>query len=253
MYAMNTFEREILDNIFLMTLVREKQYRLALKEVNKLTLKDISNYLISVYDQNWLEAYDRYTEVVNTLYHDKINSENRKKLVEILVRTAFYTKLLPYSLEVLDFKQDFFVRKMYAERPKRKETLENLLYRLSKLLSMDFTFRKNSLIYYIVSFNLLLFEYERSFKILVHSNLGLQHEAFLIEKAEQLKIYFPNLIEVQPLVENKYSEECVVLTNERLDITKLPNQYLVSDFLTFTEFTEFILWLKKNTEITVVY
>lgn len=252
-YAMNTFEREILNNIFLMTLVREKQCRLAKKQTKILTLDCVSTYLLSVYDQNWLETYDRYTSVIDTLYHDKIKSVHRRKFVELLVRTAFYTKLLPYSLEVLDFKQDFFVRKMYVERPKRRETLENLICRLSGLLDMDFTFRKNTLIYHIVSSNLLLFEYEQQFKLFIHSNLGPQHEEFLIETAEQLKLYFPNLLSVMPLTEGEYSDDGVVVTNEQLNTEQFPNQYLVSDFLTFTEFTEFILWLKRTTEITVVY
>lgn len=165
LYTFNIFEREVLNNVVLVTLMREKQYRLAKKGVKGPTLEDVFSYVFSVYDQNRLETYDHYKNMIDMLYHSKIKFQKRKKLVEILVRTTFYIKLLPYSLEVLDFEQDFFIRKMYIEHSKRGKTLEYLIYQLSRLLDTDFTFYKNNLMYSIVSSNLLLFENEGNFKL----------------------------------------------------------------------------------------
>lgn len=53
------------------------------------------------------------------------------------MKTAFHLQLFPYSMKVLDLRQDYFVRKMLYTYPHRKENLDLFLSRMSHLLRAD--------------------------------------------------------------------------------------------------------------------
>ncbi|MGM0258426.1 hypothetical protein IGK73_000261 [Enterococcus sp. AZ102] len=97
----------------------------------------MDKFLKSKYRENEETNRERFTHIVHTLLYDKIIYEKRERLIELLMKTAFHLQLFPYSMKVLDLRQNYFVRKMLYTYPHRKENLDLFLSRMSHLLRAD--------------------------------------------------------------------------------------------------------------------
>lgn len=252
------FETELFNNIHIFALMRQLQCKArGTSHTNeKITFKRMDEFLTAKYKENEEANRERFTHVVHTLLHDKIAIEKRERLIELLMKTAFHLQLFPYTMKVLDLRQDYFVRKMLYAYPHRKKGLDLFLSRMSHLLRVDLSQREISVIYFLVSENIFLFEKQEYFHLCVYSNLGEQHTQFLIEQMSLLKNFFDDAFIVRELDDPEalsVDDDIIILSNQVFEHYPNDKQYIISDFLTTNEFLNFTSWLKGRTVTKIDY
>lgn len=246
------FETELFNNIHIFALMRQLQCKVRgtshIRE--KITFNRMDEFLKSKYRENEEANRERFNHVVHTLLHDKVPIEKRERLIELLMKTAFHLQLFPYIMKVLDLRQDYFVRKMFYTYPHRKKVLDLFLSRMSHLLRVDLSKWEISIIYFLISENIFIFEKQEYFHLCVYSNLGEQHTQFLIEEMSLLKKFFNDAFIVRELdnpEELSKDDDIIILSNQVFENYPIDKQYIISDFLTMNEFLSFTLWLKERT------
>lgn len=168
------FEHELFENVHLFALLRQFQcqYRGTGHQVEKISPKKMMDYLTRMYEQNEQENRERFEHVIHTVFYDQIPEDRRVVLIELLMKTNFHLQLFPYEMKMLDFRQDFFVRKMYYAHPHRKPVVEAFLERMASLLKVDLFKCSTSIIYFLVSENIFVFEKQEYFHLIIYSTLG---------------------------------------------------------------------------------
>lgn len=168
------FEHELFENVHLFALLRQFQcqYRGTGHQVEKISPKKMMDYLTRMYEQNEQENRERFEHVIHTVFYDQIPEDRRVVLIELLMKTNFHLQLFPYEMKMLDFRQDFFVRKMYYAHPHCKPVVEAFLERMASLLKVDLFKCSTSIIYFLVSENIFVFEKQEYFHLIIYSTLG---------------------------------------------------------------------------------
>lgn len=249
-------ELELLNNIYLITLIRDTQYNKN-KEVSKKDLFKMHLFLKRTFEDIQYKYYDKCQLVIDTIYGETITNINREKFVDLICKFAFYIEIFPYKFNLIDLRQEFIVERMYENFPTRKYILERLISKIERLTTIPLKKRMHSLVHFIIALDIITFEEYKPFSLGVYSSFGKQHLDFLIEKISFLDSCFNNSLNIIPLLEKddhlKSKENMLILTNIPIDSCANDDQYLISDFLTLTDVSEFGVWLHKKTSYTRKY
>lgn len=252
------FEHELFENIHLFALIRQFQCqkRGTGHQNESITPEKMIRFLEHTFEENEEKNRERVNHIVNTLFHDKIPQDRREVLIELLVKTQFHLTLFPYEMQMLDFRQDFFVRKMYYAHPHRKEVVNSFLLRLECLLKVELSKRMTSIIYFLVSENILVFEKQEYFQLYIYSTLGEQHIKFLTDQVTPLRQFFDDRFIIREWQDERIlsdDENIILLTNQVFPDYPTDKQYIISDYLTLNEFLAFSKWLKERTVTKINY
>lgn len=192
----------------------------------------------------------RIAHTIHTVLYELLDPIKRERLIDLLLAVAFQWELFPYDVDLVDLRQDYFVRKMIYLHPKREQILTEFINRMTHLVHVPFTGRRTSLMYLLIFENIFTFEKREAFTVFVYSSLGKNHRSFLLEHLEPLRNFYPEpfqIVEIQKPEEILSDKQAIVLTNQAFDTISSDNQYIVSDYLTMRDFLQFSIWLKDRT------
>lgn len=106
-------------------------------------------------------------------------------------------------------------------------------------------------VYFLVMENLIQFEKEQTLKVYVHSSLGKAHERYLMKQVSQIQGFFHSQLDIQLYGDqwnkNECKKYCFLLTTEKVPEISATNQFLISDFVSVTDFVRVIMWLSEKT------
>lgn len=249
-FSDHPFVKVFCTNIQLFSLIMQYQQGKRKKEVVQVDPSLAVCYLESTMMEVTTRYHARISHTVHTVLHDTMTEPKRERLIELLVAVAFQWELFPYSVETVDLRQDFFVRKMSYLHPKREQLLDQFILRMHRLIHVPFNARRTSLIYFLISENLFTFETREAFQLFVYSSLGKNHSSFLLEHLEPLRHFYTDpftITEIQAKEELYTDPKAIIVTNQAFDELPIENQYIVSDYLTMRDVLQFSVWLKERT------
>ncbi|MGM0182397.1 hypothetical protein IGK74_001318 [Enterococcus sp. AZ150] len=250
------FEEKFFEHLYLFSLLRQFQFNQKIGVEEIVSVDVVTNLLRNGYEENELEAHQRFSHVVHTMCHDTVSYEKRELLIQLFIKTNFHLKLFPYKMRIFDLRQDFFVRKMYHTHPHRRAMIEPFMKQMSQLLNVDLFQREISIIYFLVSENILTFEQQYGFHLYVHSTLGEKHADFLVKELGPLRQFFSEPFVIKKLKDLELldtHQDIILLTNEVFETYPTDKQYIISDYLTLTEFLQFSVWLRERTTHKLSY
>lgn len=250
------FEENFFEHLYLFSLLRQFQFQR--KEHGEITpsIKVVTDLLRTVYEENELENHQRFSHVVHTMCHESVPYEKRELLIQLFIKTSFHLKLFPYKMKIFDLRQDFFVRKMYDAHPHRRALIEPFMKQMSHLLGIELNQREISIVYFLVSENILTFEQQHYFHLYVYSTLGDKHTTFLMEELAPLRQFFEEPFVIRELTDPSIltkNNNIILLTNEVFADYPADKQYMISDYLTLNEFLHFSKWLRDRTTKIISY
>lgn len=167
------------------------------------TIDKIVTYFEEVYDEALAEIEHAELTPYTGVYSSKMISGDQERLKQLIVLTTFQIKLFPYDMGRVPLRTNYFIRKMFHTNPARALFIRTIIYRAKEYYRVDFDLRLSMVVYFLVTEDLIHFEKIRPLKVYVYSNLGKNHQRYLISQISQIQGFFHSQLELE-----SYEEQC---------------------------------------------
>lgn len=206
---------------------------------------DIISFLENIHresEQVVDEVFIQINEDNPLFFGEQITRKNR--LRQVLVHSRYQIKLYPYNLSDMPMRRRIFVKQFEENAGALHNKVTEMLHKISEYLDIDLMFRYNSIVYLIVTSELLVFKNDDVKRLIVHSDFGGAHQSYLVGVVRTINHYFDNRLEVVSLdgENSKYriSAKDLFITNEWIPTIPEEQQIIVKDFVSLIEYSAIV-------------
>jgi hypothetical protein len=257
-FANGPHEEKFFRELCVIALVRQKQREASPNWQGYINCEVTLDKIINFLEQLWKDTCEKIrkseTKSENAIIPIELVNENIHRLKRLITLAAFQIQLFPYDLQHVPLRTYFFVRKLFSSNLKQAEAIKTILFRASTYYGIDFNLRQSMIVFFLVTEKLIVLEKSIPLQVFVYSSLGWDHQQYLIAHLGKIQSFFEADIQLIPYNQAqvvKDESECLYLSNQLLPTISLSRQFLISDYVSVTDYVRVIIWLKEQSNQTI--